>query len=80
MESNAIRLLIQEKLADGLLPHNHIPRVWGGLGAGEMCDGCDEVITTAQLMMEGSGEDHWAIRVHVECFYLWDSVREASVR
>jgi hypothetical protein len=75
MESSAVRLLIQRKLADGRLPHNSIPRVWGGLGAGELCNGCDELITTAQLVMEGCGEDHRLIQLHVDCFYLWDSAR-----
>jgi hypothetical protein len=75
VEKGAIRALIQTKLADGRLPHNSIPRVWGGAGAGEICDACDEVITKAQFVMEGVGEGHKAIQLHVLCFQLWDSVR-----
>ena len=75
MESGAIRLLIQKKLADGRLPHNSIPRIWGGSGAGEICDACDEVITKTQFVMEGVGAEHKAIQLHVLCFQLWDSVR-----
>jgi hypothetical protein len=28
MESQALRLLVRAKLADGRLPHDHIPRIW----------------------------------------------------
>jgi hypothetical protein len=45
MERPTLRLMIQEKLADGRLPNNHIPRIWGGPGNGEICDGCDEIVT-----------------------------------
>ena len=43
MEQTALRLLIQSKLADGRLPQDSIPRVWGGAGAGETCDACEEL-------------------------------------
>jgi hypothetical protein len=48
MEQHILRLMIQEKLADGRLPHDHIPRVWGGPGNGETCDGCGEIVAKAQ--------------------------------
>jgi len=80
MESSAIRLLIQQKLADGRLPHDSIPRVWGGSGAGETCDACNEVITKAQFVMEGVGAEHKAVQFHVLCFQLWDSVRTVPGR
>ena len=50
------RLLIQENLADGRLPRAAIPRVWGGPGHGEMCDGCGEIVTNAQMVMENLDE------------------------
>jgi hypothetical protein len=34
MDKPILRLLIQERLADGRLPHDDIPRVWGGQAAG----------------------------------------------
>ena len=80
MEKGAIRTLIQTKFADGRLPHNSIPRVWGGAGAGEICDACDEVITKAQFVMEGVGAEHKAVQFHVLCFQLWDSVRTVPGR
>jgi len=33
----------RHKLAAGSLPHNSIPRFWGGPPNGEDCDACDEV-------------------------------------
>jgi hypothetical protein len=37
MEKPALRLLIQGKRVEGRLPNNHIPRIWGGPGHGEIC-------------------------------------------
>ena len=49
MDQPFLRLLIQEKLADGRLPRAPIPRVWGGPGHGETlrrlrgdCDPCPD--------------------------------------
>ena len=47
-----VRLLIQDKLADGRLPRTPIPRVWGGPGRGETCDGCGGDRDHAQMVME----------------------------
>lgn len=35
MEQETLRHLIRRKLADGRLPQNSIPRLWGGAGNGE---------------------------------------------
>jgi hypothetical protein len=35
MEQEILRRLIRRKLADGRLPQNSIPRLWGGAGNGE---------------------------------------------
>lgn len=76
MEQNALRLLIQGKLADGRLPQNSIPRVWGGAGNGETCDACEELISKAQFVMEGvSVTGGQGIQFHVACFHLWDEER-----
>ena len=53
MDQPILRLLILEKLADGRLPHTPVPRVWSGSGNGEACDGCGELVTKAQMAMEG---------------------------
>ena len=58
MDKPTLRLMIQDKLANGRLPHHHIPRLGGGSGNGETCDGCGEAVIKAQVVMEGlSGKD-----------------------
>jgi hypothetical protein len=52
MEPPFLRLLIQEKLADGRLPIAPLPRAWGGPGNGQTCDGCSEPVTEAQTVVE----------------------------
>jgi len=80
MEANAVRLLIQEKLNDGRLPYDSMPRFWGGAGNGERCDACDEAIPKEELVMEGiasTPSDKKPIQFHVVCFQLWDAARRA---
>jgi hypothetical protein len=45
MEIEAIRVVIRQKLQDGRLPLDSMPRLWGGPADGEMCDACDMLIT-----------------------------------
>ena len=77
MDPISVRALIRQKLADGRLPQDSIPRVWGGPSAGETCDGCDEKIGPNQFVMEGVSTDlsKRALQFHVECLYLWDQER-----
>jgi hypothetical protein len=38
MDRESFNRIIRAKLADGRLPQNSIPRVWGGASNGETCD------------------------------------------
>ena len=78
MDQPTLRLMIREKLADGRLQHNHIPRVWGGPGAGETCDGCEEIVTKEQMIMEGVDDVGSGVQFHVACFYVWDVERQVA--
>ena len=81
MEIEALRILIREKLKDGRLPHDSMPRFWGGPADGEVCDACDEPITKQQLVMVGIAStlsNKKPIQFHVQCFQVWDSERCAS--
>ena len=82
MDPVSLRALIRQKLSDGRLPHNSIPRVWGGPSAGETCDGCEETIARHQFVMEGASTSHHkrALQFHVECFHLWDDERTVPGR
>jgi hypothetical protein len=79
MDEPTLRRLIRSKLADGRLPVNSIPRFWGGAGAGEMCDACEEIITKDQFVMEGFAlvGGRRPLQLHVGCFHLWDDERRA---
>ena len=81
MDQDALRLLIRRKLASGELPHDGIPRFWGGPPDGEECDACEEVIRADQVVMEGiSSTNNQGLQLHVECLYLWDDERDAPGR
>jgi hypothetical protein len=77
MESDALRLLIRQKLQDGRLPYDGIPRFWGGPSEAEQCDVCDGLITN-DIVMEGigsAGGGRKSIQMHIECFALGHEVR-----
>lgn len=76
MDKPILRVLIQGKLADGRLPHDHIPRIRSGPGNGATCDGCEETVTRAQGLMENLDARGGRVQLHVACFYLWDVERQ----
>jgi hypothetical protein len=80
MKQPEISLLIRAKLADGRLPHNSIPRIWGGPGNNESCGACEETITKQDFVMEGISLCGIGVQFHVQCFYLWDSLRTVRGR
>ena len=71
MQESVLRAVIHGKLSAGRLPHDRIPRMWGGPGNGETCQACDEAITKTQFVMEG---------LHVRCCQVWDELRQAPDR
>ena len=76
-DGKEIYLIVRAKLANGMLPMNSIPRVWGGAGHGETCDACEEPITKDQFVLEGLSvaDPKRGIQLHSECFYIWDRLR-----
>jgi hypothetical protein len=81
MDQPFLRLLIRERLADGRLPRSPIPRVWGGPGHGETCDGCGETVTSAQMVMENLDDAAGGrVQLHVACFHVWDVERQIPGR
>jgi hypothetical protein len=72
---DTLRLLIQEKLMDGRLPVEPMPRVWGGPGNGEKCDACDEKVEKSDLVVEGGTERGRVVFFHAKCFYVWEKER-----
>ena len=79
MDIESLRALVRRKLADGSLPMNSIPRVWGGAGNGETCGVCGDIVTKDEFVMEGvSVADGRGIQLHVRCFSVWESERRRA--
>ena len=80
MDAHALRTLIRAKLTDGRLPIDHMPRIWGGPGEGEVCDGCDLIVPSGEFVMEGVSLDDpkRAVQFHVMCFHIWDDERRMT--
>jgi hypothetical protein len=79
MDKPVLRLMIREKLPDGRLPHDSIPRMWGGPGNGETCDGCGEIVTKTQMVMEGLSSKDLGVQFHVACFYVTSSAKSSGM-
>jgi hypothetical protein len=77
IDQDALRLLIRSKLADGRLPLNSIPRIWGGSGNGESCDACEIIVTKDEFVMEriSLADGRRPPQLHARCFWLWESER-----
>jgi hypothetical protein len=72
MEVAALRVLIREKLRDGRLPLDHIPRFWGGPSEGEQCDACGRLVLDS-MVIEGitsAAGGKKSIQMLVLCFGL----------
>ena len=70
---DTLRLLIREKVLDGRLPVEPMPRVWGGPGNGETCSACDEKAEKSDLVIEGRTERNQVVFFHPKCFYVWET-------
>ena len=82
VEAPAIRLLIRDKLKDGRLLYDSMPRFWGGPADEEICDACNLRIEKTQLVLEGIASkisDKKPIQFHVVCFQLWDRERREAL-
>lgn len=76
---DSLRLLIREKLVDGRLPSEPMPRVWGGPGNGETCDACDQRVVKPELVIEGQTKQGRAVFFHPRCFNAWQEERGCSM-
>ena len=80
IDQSILRLLIQEKLADGRLPSDPWPSIGSHQGTGETCDGCEGTVSRAQMLMEILDARGCRVQVHVGCYYLWVVERQAYGR
>src|SRR5262245_23087316 len=66
--------MIHRKLRDGRLPRAWPLILSADLGAGWMCDACDKPLLPADMVMTLRGRDSF-VRLHGDCFLLWDDMR-----
>jgi len=62
---------ITDKLWRRVLPSEEAVKVWGGLGSGLKCDGCDVSILPSEPEVEVEMPDARTLRFHVACDGLW---------
>jgi len=80
MDAHATRLLVRKKLEDGRLPKTRAERFWARAGAEEICDACESPISKDQMAVEGFAPritDLQLLRVHGNCYQIWDAERSA---
>jgi len=66
---------IRDKLAAGTLPHVAHGIAFTAFGTGQLCDGCDTPILSAEMQYEVEQRDRRSIRFHVRCVLLWQMCR-----
>jgi hypothetical protein len=70
--------LVRRRLEDGRLPRGRIADVQHYPLDGRTCAGCGAIITKSHKAITGLAVDDWRdIRMHVECFDVWDSESHA---
>ena len=83
---DTLRLTVRLRLADGRLPHEHIPpTISGGPGDGSTCAACDEIVLHGDLMMKVPALARRALQasrvetiaLHADCFQLWNQERRS---
>jgi len=82
MDTLLARWLIQLRLKNGRLPRNGITDLTDSPGDGQSwCDGCGASLTQAEKVVTGLGEEDWrSIRLHRECFRIWETERLVDAR
>jgi len=80
MEPILARWLIQMRLEDGRLPHGQATNLIEGPGDGQSwCNGCTMLLTKAEQVVTWLVPDQWRqVRLHVDCFLIWDAERQTS--
>jgi hypothetical protein len=68
---------ITDTLWSGMLPTDEPVKMWGGLGSGVTCDGCDAPILPSESEHEVEMPDGRTLRFHVACRGLWQVLQKA---
>ena len=66
---------IREKMEGGALPREAPSKMSAGLGKGDLCDGCETPVLTAQVEYQFEASDGRVVRLHLGCAGLWEAYR-----
>ena len=81
MSDDVVRLLIRQRINDGRLPRHRVIELVYGSGVGQQCDACGGFIESDQRMtVRICAEDWRTIRLHDDCFQIWDAERSLGER
>ena len=81
MSDEVIRQLIRQRINDGRLPRHRLIEVFYGSGVGQECDACSGLIEQDQRMTVRICSEDWrTIRLHDDCFQIWDVERSLVER
>jgi len=81
MSDDVVRLLIRQRINDGRLPRHRVIEVGYGSGVGRECDACGGPIEPDQrITVRICTEDWRTIRLHDDCFQIWDVERSLVER
>jgi hypothetical protein len=71
-----MRRLIKLRLEDGRLPRGPVAEALDGPGNGQPCDACGAILAKDQKAVCGIVVEDWrSIRLHIDCFQVWDVER-----
>jgi hypothetical protein len=64
---------VRYKLDAGLLPRALPEKMWAGYGHDNRCDGCGQVIQSAQVeyQFRRHPDSHHVLRLHIGCVGMW---------
>jgi len=75
--SLSISALIADKLTRGVLPSAWPLRTWGCNGTGRACQGCDLVITEAEIQHEVELLGGVTLLFHAACANAWNRLTQS---
>jgi hypothetical protein len=79
IDADGARQLIRQRIQTGHLPRGgRTIEVWRGPGFEQTCDGCGRTITHAHTMRLICADDWRAVRLHDDCFLLWEDERRTA--
>ena len=70
-------LRIRKKLAEGLLPFDHLTTVVQAPSAGQRCTGCDRIAMPTNLVMACTVRYGHKFHLDADCYEVWQRLRRS---